>query len=374
MLKRFEMYIIDIIKGKRKGLLAHIVKFFLLILSWPYRLIIVIRNLAYDSGWLYQYDTPVPVVISVGNIVLGGSGKTPITLLLANHFYDAANLAIISRGWRSPAEKLKKPVTLSNGKGPLHSAAYCGDEPYLLAENFPKAFVFVGRDKKYAANLAAQKGADLIILDDAMQHRRLARDYEVVVMDGRDPFGKNLFFPRGFLREGPKSIKRADLVILNHVENEDNFNEVKEAVNRYTKAPVVGTKVEIQKIYDLNGNEITTIKDKRLAIFCGIAHPEQFLETVKGLGASVVGQKFFPDHHFFNNEEIVHMADSFKAEGAEMLICTEKDKVKLSDLPLLPIPIFWIKMELVVSYGRCEWDSFIGSIRKKFTATVGEKI
>src|SRR5690606_3839799 len=131
---------------------------------------------------------------------------TPVTLMIAKEFYETHKIAIISRGYRSPAEKVATPLTLSVGKGPLHSAAYCGDEPFLLSENLPKAFVYVGKDRTKSATLASKVGAEIALLDDGMQHRSIARDYEVVVMDIEDLFGHGFYLPRGFLRESPKSL------------------------------------------------------------------------------------------------------------------------------------------------------------------------
>src|SRR5271155_4754947 len=129
MLREAELYYVDLINGKRRGPFAFILKFFLLILSWFYRLLIFCRNWAFDHGWMKRYSPPVPVVISIGNIVAGGTGKTPVTLMLAKAFCDEFTIAILSRGYRSKAEKLPVPIVLSRGDGPLHAPSYCGDEP-----------------------------------------------------------------------------------------------------------------------------------------------------------------------------------------------------------------------------------------------------
>lgn len=363
MLNTCELYLTDVMKDKRHGPIALTLKIILRLLSWPYRFIVFLRNWAYDHELLRQYQPPVPVVISIGNLVVGGSGKTPLTLLLAKSFYDESTLAIISRGYRSPAEKLASPITLSAGKGPLHSAAYCGDEAYLLADNLPKAFVFVGKDRLKSSSMAANAGVDIAFLDDAMQHRRIARDYEVVVMEANDPFGKGFFFPRGLLRESPKSLVRAHLIVLTGVENHEIFQQTKERIRTYTPAPVVGTRVAVTHIYDLEGNEVPSLKDKRVAIFCGIAHPERIVKTVTELGANVVAHRFYRDHHFFHSEEIVKLATSFQKLGAEMLVCTEKDKVKISEVSDSKLPIVWIKIEHRLVAGEQEWENFIKKVK-----------
>ena len=240
MLKHIEIYYLDLVTGKRKGFLAWLLKILLLPISWIYQFFVACRNWAFDRGWVRRYTPPVPVVISIGNIVAGGTGKTPVTYLLAKEFYDEVPLAILARGYRSKAENLSAPIVLSRGQGPMHPASYCGDEPFMLAQNLPKSFVFVGKDRHKASNMAAKAGVKLILLDDGMQHRRLARDFEVVVMDALDPFGQGYFLPRGLLREGLKSLSRADLIVLNHVYDHSRFIALRQKIARYTTAPVRG--------------------------------------------------------------------------------------------------------------------------------------
>src|SRR4051812_10022027 len=128
MRAKIELYVRDVIKGKRKGIGPHCIKSLLLPLSWVYRLVVGCRNWLYDKGWLRRYIPPVPLVISIGNIVAGGTGKTPVTLLVAEAFYKRFSIAVLSRGYRSESEKLESPIILCEGKGPLYPAVFCGDE------------------------------------------------------------------------------------------------------------------------------------------------------------------------------------------------------------------------------------------------------
>jgi tetraacyldisaccharide 4'-kinase len=358
-----ERYIVDVMKGKRTGFFSSFLRGCLWLLSLPYRIAVKINNWAFDKDWLRQYHPPIPVVVSVGNIVVGGTGKTPVTLLLAKEFYDDAVVGILSRGYRSPAENLPSPVTLSSGKGPLHSAAYCGDEPYLMAENLPKAYIYVGKDRQKTAILAAKAGVEIAILDDGMQHRRIGRDYEIVVMDVEDPLGQNFHLPRGFLREDPKALSRADLVILNHVIEKAKFEECKKLVEKYTHAPIIGTELVLEKCFDLQKNEISGLKDKKGVIFCGIGQPDRFIHTVKKCGVNVIGQELFKDHAPFYSEQIIQLANKYKSQGADMLICTEKDKVKIPEIPGLSLPIVWLKMQLKVVENEEDWKKFVNKLR-----------
>lgn len=359
MFGKLERYLTDIMKSKRNGILPSLLRGVLFMMSWPYLIVVRVRNWAYDKEWLKQYQPPIPVVVSIGNIVAGGTGKTPVTLMLANEFYEEATIGILSRGYRSPAEKLPAPVTLCTGKGPVHSAAYCGDEPYLMAENLPKAFIYVGRDRHKSANMAAKAGIEIALLDDGMQHRKIGRDYEIIVMDVDDPLGQNHHLPRGFLREHPKSLSRADLIILNHVNDAQKFEECKKTVERYTTAPIVGTQLEVQQFYDIHGNEMSSLQDKKALLFCGIGQPDRFIETVKGCGVDIIGKELFPDHAPFYTEQIIKLAETYKPQGAEMLICTEKDKVKIPEIPELSLPIVWLKMKLKVVENEEEWGNLL---------------
>ncbi len=359
MLQHIELYFLDLIKGKRKGILPFFLKGILLILSWIYSFFVACRNWLFDHEWVRRYTPPVPVVISIGNIVAGGTGKTPVTLMVAKEFYNDVSLAILSRGYRSKSEKMAAPVILSRGQGPMHPASFCGDEPFMLAQNLPKAFVFVGKDRHKTSHMAAKAGVQLILLDDGMQHRRLARDFDVVVMDACDPFGQGYFLPRGFLRESLKSLGRADLIILNHVHNHESYRSACQKIARYTSAPVIATKIDVENILDFKGEPVAALAGRRVAIFCGIANPDYFGDTIQNLGAQIVSKHFVPDHKDFDPEALADFGKQSAELGAEFLVCTEKDRVKLVDSLELALPIAWVKTKLTFVEGKSSWDSFI---------------
>jgi len=271
-------------------------------------------------------------------------------------------VGILSRGYRSPAEKLPIPVVLSKGEGPMQSASFCGDEPFLLAQNLPKAFVVVGRNRHKASDIAARAGAQVLLLDDGMQHRRLARDFEVVVVDAMDPFGQGHYLPRGFLREGAHSLSRANLIILNHISDNEAFEKTKALVVRYSNAIVVGTRTEVAGIESF-GESVSSVSGKKVGIFCGIAHPEYFQKTVLQEKAEIVGSIFASDHEGLDSSILEAFALQCKEKGAEMLLCTEKDKVKIQDIQKLALPIAWIKMRLKLVEGAEEWQQFINRIK-----------
>lgn len=370
MQRRLETYLLRVINGKEKGVAASLLRFLLMLMSWPFRLFVACRNFVFDNGWVSTYFSPVPVVISIGNIVVGGTGKTPVTLMFAKEFYDEFFIGILSRGYRSLAEKLPIPVVLSKGEGPMQSASFCGDEPFLISQNLPKAFVVVGRNRHKASDIASRAGVQLILLDDGMQHRRLARDFEVVVMDTIDLFGQGHYLPRGFLREGAPSLSRADLIVLNHVENKDAFDAIKKQVSKYTKATIVATRMEVVDLRTISGEPVETIQGKKLGLFCGIAHPEYFQRTVLAQGGEIVASAFTSDHLIMDLSTLQVFALQCKEKGAEMLVCTEKDKVKIDEGTEFPLPIVWLKMQLKLVEGEGDWSEFIGRVKNDLRSRI----
>lgn len=365
MIRKVELYVKNVICGKRKGLIPTLLKLTLLPVSWIYREIVAIRNWLYDKGWMRRYIPPVALVMSIGNIVAGGTGKTPVTLLLANAFYTRFSIAILSRGYRSKAEKLDHPIVLCEGNGPMYSAAYCGDEPYIFAQRLPKAHVIVGGDRYKASHIAAQAGVQMILLDDGMQHRRLARDYEIIVVDVGDPFGHDYFIPRGFLREDKRSLSRAHLIILNHVTGQEHFEQAKVRMSPYTIAPMIGTNWQVEQACDLKGNSVGPLQGLKVGLFCGIAHPEYFKQTLEKEGVIVVGEHHLADHEKPNLKKLEAFAKECAIKEATWLLCTEKDQVKLETQLSLKLPVAWLKMELKVVEGKEIWQDFLTKVESK---------
>lgn len=365
--RKLELYYRDIVSGRKKGIGPFLIKVFLHPLSWLYGLIVNWRNKLFEKGWMCRYVPPVPLVISIGNIVVGGTGKTPVTLLLAKAFYDKFTIAILSRGYRSEARKLNAPVVLCEGHGPIFPANYCGDEPYLLAQRLPKGIVIVGGNRKESSFLAGKMGAQVILLDDGMQHRQLVRDFDIVVVDIGDPFGQGYLLPRGFLREDVRSLARADLIILNNVTDPEQYFSVKLLIKPYTSAPVVGTNGVVAAIRDLKGEVIEKPTERKVGMFCGIAHPEYFKRTLQKEGFEVVSELILPDHGKIFSKELESFAQVSLKNGAKYLICTEKDRVKLNTGLILALPIIWVQLELHHVAGDEEWHEFLKKAEAKIT-------
>lgn len=326
-------------------------------ISWLFTQIIRLRHWLYDKGWIGQKHAPLPVV-SVGNLVVGGVGKTQVVLLLAKKLED---VAILSRGFRGKAEKRKEPLVVSTHQ---HLPSECGDEPWLLASRLPKAQVIVNRDR-YLSSLKAKKlGARVLILDDGMQHRRLFRDIEIVVLEGKDPLGGGRFLPSGLLREDPKRLAKADLVIFMGQPSKTDL----EKVMGLAQSPYATAQIKISGIYDLKGEGFPSIKGKKIGLFCGIGNPERFVSSVEALGAVVVATKYLADHKKIQAEELKRFASFCKEKGAQYLLCTEKDKVKLPEILLMPpLLLGWVKVDLEIIKNQEAWDR----ITKEITILAG---
>ncbi len=266
-------------------------------LSWIYASFVFIRNKLYDYSFLPVTQVPCTVV-SIGNVVAGGTGKTPFARMLANAFPNR-KVAILSRGYGKVA-----------------------DEALMLGKNFP---VFVGKNRAKLAQTIA-KDFDLILLDDGFQHRKLHRDFDIVLKSSQ----KEHYLPWGFLRDSPN--RKADVIF------EERELELK-----------------VLRVLDLQGHELPSIAGMNVFLFCGIANPTRFRKTVEGLGAIVAGLKVFADHA---------MIDLSKLPKADLYLCTEKDAVKLGKTDL---PIFFLEMQMNVVHAVEKWNQLIDDINKNIT-------
>lgn len=357
-----ERYITSVIRRKQKGIGATLLRPLLFFLSLLYRFVIALRNFCYNRALFKTYRSNVPVVVSVGNIVAGGTGKTPFTLMLAQALSSQGKVAIVSRGYRSQAEKGDSPVIVCLGEGPLLSPAVCGDEPYLLASRFSEGVIFAGKNRRKGLDLAMESGVKFAILEDGFQHRQVVRDFDVVIVDAENPFGFSYFLPRGFLREHPKGLARANLIVVNHVKSREQFEECQKKIKSYSSAPVIGTRMDLVGWETLEGETISSIKGKKVGAFCGIAHPEKFFQFLRGCGADLVAECAFSDHAYYDDETVSSLAHDFQLKGVELVVCTEKDRVKLKKFSLFSVPTAFCQMELKVVENFSAWEEVLSKI------------
>lgn len=347
-----ERNILQIIRGEKK---APLIMAGLAGLSSLYRLAITARNMAYDRGLLHSFRLPVPVV-SIGNLVVGGTGKTPLTHLLAMQLEKKTRLAILTRGFKSELEKAKAIEKISSGQGPLLPPEKCGDEPYFLAQK-TKASIWVGADRVESGKKAIAEGANCILLDDGMQHRRLNRDFEIAIIDATDPFSRRRFLPWGLLRDSPKRLKNASLIVATHVRDCHHFEQMQKLLASMTSAPLVGTQIEV-----VNKEAFFP---RKVGLFCGIGQPTHFLQTARDLNQEIVDTFILSDHGSLREEQLREFAHRCHEKGAEVLLCTEKDFVKLPSVCSACLNIMPVKIELKIIAGYEHWENLIENILDK---------
>jgi tetraacyldisaccharide 4'-kinase len=339
---------IDLIEGKKKDPLLQGI---CLGISQLFRAAVAIRNFSYSFGLLSNKSASVPV-ISVGNISVGGTGKTPFVQFLCKQL-SHYRLGVLSRGYRSQSEHLARPLQVNLSTG---DASLFGDEPYWLASTLPHAQIFVGKNRIHAAQMAAHQKAQVIILDDGMQYRQLKRDIEIVLVHASDPLGKGFFLPRGWLRDSPKRLNNADYIVVNGVRDEEHLQEIKKALSKYYTGSLIGVAYKPQ-----HGQEQF---NQKAAAFCAIAHPERFLQSLQGCKAQIVDSLIGMDHQPFSRGQLELFSKAAKAKGANYLICTEKDAIKLPANLGLEIPVKILKMEMIVTAGKSCWQELLHRIEK----------
>ena len=318
-------------EGRRPG------KSLLRVLSYLYRTGVVLRNSAYDLGVFKTYDVGLPVV-SVGNIIAGGTGKTPFVKFLAEELSKKYRIAIVSRGYCSQIERTGEVIQVT----PDMDAAFCGDEPYWLARALPQVQVWVGKPRLMAAQRAKEKGAELILMDDGMQHRKLKRDVEIVLVDGEDPVGTGFFLPRGLLRDSPARLRGADCIVV----IKPAVETIEQQLRQFTEAPILFA--ERISTLDLHG--------KKAAVFCAIGKPQKFLKAVQEAGGDVVASFFKPDHDSFYPAELQTFAEE---SLADVLVCTEKDQVKLPAEFKCSLPIVVLTSHLKIVGSETDWQGLL---------------
>lgn len=313
-------------------------------LSIPYGVAVAARNRLHDGGLLRQRRLRRPV-ISVGNLTVGGTGKTPAVICIANLLIGRGyRPAVLSRGYGGRA---KSPVNVvSDGRHIRMGWQEAGDEPVLIARALPAVPVLTGSRRFFTGQEAVETfGADVLILDDAFQHRSLCRDIDIVLLDAARPFGNGFLLPRGPLREPPESLRRADLLLrTGDAEREEPLREAAALPSFRAKHQpqglVAGETGRIEPVAALSGQKVFA--------FAGIGSPEAFRRSLAGLGAVVVGFRIYPDHHPYGLADIGEIRLLAEKSGAARIVTTEKDGVRLTDFPdFLPeLSLLRIAMEI----------------------------
>jgi tetraacyldisaccharide 4'-kinase len=316
--------------------------------STAYRAALAARSACYRIGLLSTRTLPVPV-ISVGNVTVGGSGKTPLAEVVALALAEmGARPAVISRGYGRRSRGVR---IVSDGGGVLLGATDGGDEPVLLAERLPGVPVVVGESRYEAGAVALEScGAGALVLDDGFQHRTLAKDLDIVVISGHLPWGNGRLFPRGSLREPLSALKRAGVVVVTNPATAAATSAIAQVLRRKgSRAPVLSGAYQATSLRHGHSGHIEaacTLTGRKVLAVAGLAAPGGFVATARSLGAAVAGVAAFPDHYWYTAEDLARVAARARELGAEAILTTEKDWMRIRDIserngPREDVP-FWV--------------------------------
>lgn len=326
----------SIMNGRSRGAFGSCLRFGLWLASFGYRAAVHLRNRQFDSGKREIIDCGVPV-ISVGNLTTGGTGKTPVVCLLAGYFRRRGiRVALISRGY---------------GRGDADH----NDEAEELYQRLPDVPHLQDPDRVYSAKIAVEElESQLILMDDGFQHRRLARQLDILVVDATCPFGFGHLLPRGLLREPVNGLRRADAVILSRSDQVDSqrLDQIKSEVTRHN--PDLQVLVSIHRpvgLLDHRGQKepIDSLRGKSVVGFCGIGNPDAFRRTIESAGAKLLDLRALSDHAEYDRPHIESLAQWVrKADGPSLVLCTHKDLVKVRRDRLGGLPLRAIQIDLEI--------------------------
>lgn len=345
------------ITTKQRGVIPTLFRILFMPLCWLYSGIVTIRNYCYNVGIFKQKKLPC-LVISVGNIVVGGTGKTPAVAAIAKLLQNnRLHVAILLRGYKR--NNNKEVLFVSDGDSHLCSREECGDEADMLARQITNTPIVVGRKRNKTGKAALDRfNCDVLILDDGFQHRQVARDLDIITIDTTQPYGTGLLLPIGSLREPKSAIRRANLIILTRTDVvKTGINPLKDELNKIAQnTPILESVHQPTSLYPLNNKDkhstipLEDIKGKRILAVCGIGNPKAFVATIAKFYPEKVELFAFSDHHVYSESDLLQIKHQMQQHNTEWIITTQKDEPKLADLsPELPIYVFAI--ELVITNG-----------------------
>lgn len=343
----------QIVSGEQQGTLASLARLALAVLEPIYRFAMRRRNERFDREPSLSHSVDA-CVISVGNLTLGGTGKTPITVWLARWFTArGVRVALVSRGYGG------------HHVGP-------NDEALEMSRRLPNVPHVQNRDRVAAAQTAIEQyQCQVIIVDDGFQHRRLHRDLDLVVIDALVPFGYGRVFPRGMLREPMEGLRRADLLLLSRADqvHPSRRVEIRDLVARYApRTSWIEVAHHPTELVQASGSvkPVDHLSHTPLAAFCGIGNPAAFRGTLSDIEYQLLGIKTFPDHYQYNPADLETLAAWAADLGAEALVCTHKDLVKINQDQLGGLPCWALTVDIRVNDGQDELDEKLKSILKSF--------
>jgi tetraacyldisaccharide 4'-kinase len=375
-----ETYLLAVILDGLPGRKADIIRTLLAGLSHVFAGIVKLRRLLYTLRILRDSTLGVQV-IAVGNLTVGGTGKTPVVEKFARALQDAGRkVAILSRGYRSRPkpvgerlldklllrEDTTPPRIVSDGHSLLLDSETAGDEPYMLASNLRDVVVLVDKDRVKAGRYAVEHfGCDTLLLDDGFQYWRLAgRRTDVVLVDCQLPFGNEYLLPRGTLREPPSHLARASVIFL--TKSDGRTAALRERIHQLNpRADIIEClhhPLYFEDVFTGERHGLDLLRGRKVASLTGIAQPESFESKLAELGAEIVLARRFADHHRFTQQEVLDAVNRGKKRRAEMLLTTQKDAVRFPKLDRRDLPVYFMRVEIKILAGAEGFDEAVRRI------------
>lgn len=380
LIERLETFALEVVFEEKPGKRAALLRGFLFVLSKVFAICVKARLYLYKMRILR--DTTVGVqVIAVGNLTVGGTGKTPVVEKLARELKDQGRtVAILSRGYRSKPPPLYErilnkillredhtpPRIVSDGVSLLLDSEKAGDEPYMLASNLRDVIVLVDKDRVKAGRYAVEKfGCDTLLLDDGFQYWKLhGKRLDVVLVDCQQPFGNGYLLPRGTLREPPSHLSRADVIFI--TKSDGNTDKLRELIVKYNPdasiIECVHEPLYFADVFTLQQYNLDYVKGKKVAALSGIAQPESFEKCLERLGAELVYRRRFADHHRFTQQEILNVINQSKKKQAQLIVTTQKDAVRFPKIDRRDVPILYMRVEIKIIKGARDFNECVRRI------------
>ena len=349
-------------------------------LSHGFKLAVRIRHALYNHG-IARHHTLGCQVISIGNVTVGGTGKTPVVEVFARSLQKRGRkVAILSRGYRKKElpvlERLMNrllmrnsrtpPRVVSDGRNLLLDSAMGGDEPYMLASNLADVAVLVDKDRVKSGRFAINHyGCDTLILDDGFQYLALKHHVEIVLVDSKNPFANGYMLPRGLLREDVKHLSKAHYIFITKCDGSDN-SALKAEIRKYnSKAEMIECTHRarfLKNVFTTTREDLDFLRGKTVAAVSGIAAPAGFERELEKLGAHLTQRVQFTDHHRYTQQEIIEVINSARESGAEAIITTEKDAVRFPRLDRCDLPVYFLRVDIELLSGTEDFNACIARI------------
>ncbi|MFO7821332.1 MAG: tetraacyldisaccharide 4'-kinase [Lentisphaeria bacterium] len=373
-----EQYVVSLLQGPCRTRRDYLARATLFIMSRLYRSLVQLRLSLYGERILRQRMLGC-LVVSIGNLTVGGTGKTPIVEVFAKTL-AAKNrrVAILSRGYRSKKQPLWKkireklahpdkatpPRVVSDGRHLLMNSAMAGDEPYMLASNLPNVSVLVDKDRVKSGRYAIKNmDIDTLLLDDGFQYLHLKPRVNILLVDSTEPFHNHHLLPRGFLREPIKNVRRADYIFLTKSNGGSQIRHLKRFLKHHNpRAEIIECTHKPQYLEDVYTQEqfpLEMLQGKQISAISGIARPEGFESFLETLGGNLVYAERFFDHHRYRQQEIIDFINASLKKDTEMIITTEKDAVRFPKLIRRDLPIYFLRVEIDILSGQESFNDCI---------------